>query len=490
MFGPDFYPTPGNVAARMMARISKDARYFLEPSAGKGNLAKAILGHGSSRWSRHSQHQVDVIESHPDLINALRANEELKVVGFDWLTYSGVSYYDAIVMNPPFSEGAAHLLRAWDFLHAGEIVCLLNHETIANPYTKERQRLAEIIAAHGSVEPLGKCFQNAERKTDVDVSMVYLKKQTEDDRVHLWATTTSEEKPIAADIGSPEMMPAIRDKLGNMEHFYNQSLTEMFKAIAHVRKASIFMEALGSGIESSRDHDDLGSILKLAQRNMTHARAAFASGLRKAAWKNVFEQCEFTKWLDTKQTEELARDVDRNSTIAFTADNIKATFENVFLQRRKLFEQSVWNVYEALTRHFKGNTTGDVGSGDGRSGWKTNDSYKVNKRLVFPYGCQYSYGSFDLYSRHDSGAIYCDLDRILAVLDGREYGSFTTVSKALNDRFRSSREPGTCESYYFKIRFFKKGTVHLEFKREDLRQAFNINAAAGRRWIGQNTQGE
>ena len=143
MFSEDFYPTPGAVAAKMLQKIDRNAVHFLEPSAGKGDLAKAILGFGRTRspYDHGSRHRVDVIELHPDLLKILQAHEELTVVGYDWLTYDGVSYYDAIVMNPPFSKGALHLLRAWDFLHNGEIVCLLNQETIDNPYTEDRQRL-------------------------------------------------------------------------------------------------------------------------------------------------------------------------------------------------------------------------------------------------------------------------------------------------------------------------------------------------------------
>lgn len=494
MFSQDFRPTSGRVAAKMLSKISKDAVHFLDPSAGKGDLAKAILGFGRNArdfghyGSNRSRHRVDVIESDPDLIHILRANEDLNFVGMDWLTYSGVSYYDAIVMNPPFSNGAAHLIHAWEFLHAGEIVCLLNQETIDNPYTDERQRLAKIIAQHGSVEALGQCFRDSERPTDVHVALVYLKKTADDDRIDLWHTAGAE-KPINDDIGSPEALPALRDRLGNMEHYYSQALTEMFKAFGHIRKASLFMDALGTGLRGHREHEDMGVILKMAQGNVTSARAEFAKALRRAAWTHVFEQCEFTKWLDSKQSEELMRDVER-TTIAFTAENIKGTLENIFLQRQKLFEQSVWNVFQALARHFKGNATGDIGTGDGRSGWKTNDSFKVNTRLVFPYGCRYSYGSFDIYSNREAGAVYMDLDRILAVLDRSKFEETLTVCQALQHRFQSCRVPGTCHSTYFEIRYFKKGTVHLKWKRLDLWEAFNVTAAAGRKWIGENTQDE
>lgn len=480
MFGKDFYPTPGSIAHKMLAKINTDAHYFLEPSAGKGDLARAIRSRGNNV-------QIDVIEAQPELVTILHNMETVNVVGYDWLTYGGVSYYDAIVMNPPFSTGATHLLKAWDFLHAGEIVCLLNQETIENPYTEERARLARIIAEYGTVEPLGNCFAQAERETQANVALVYLKKSNGDETFNVWHRN-AEEKPVDVETDHPEALPALRDTLGNMEHYYTNALTQMFTGFEYIRKASLFMEALGASPRAKRDDRygsvDIGKMLQLAQTNVTSARAEFATALRRGAWMHVFEQVEFTKWLDSKQTEELLRDLERNSTVAFTAENIKGTLTNIFLQRKQLFEQSVWNVFVALTKHFKGNTTGDIGSGDGQSGWKTNDSYKVNERLVFPYGCRYVYGSFDIWSSREAGAIYTDLDRVLCVLDGSRLEETRTVCDALTEAFRRSKDPGTCESAYFHIRYFKKGTVHLKWKRPDLQTLFNVTAAKGRNWIG------
>jgi len=191
---PDFYPTPRHIARKMLAKIiNKEAKYYLEPSAGKGDIADVIKlpltfdefcaenpeyktarsdRYNGPRWSdrENSRIHVDVIENYPDLIRVLHG-KEYDVVGYDWLTYQGVSYYDAIVMNPPFSEGAKHLLRAWEFIHNGEIVCLLNEETLKNPCTGDRLRLTQIIEQFGSVEYLGDCFSNAEHKTSVNVAM-------------------------------------------------------------------------------------------------------------------------------------------------------------------------------------------------------------------------------------------------------------------------------------------------------------------------------
>ena len=472
LFDAEFFPTPHHVAYKMLDKISTGARYFLEPSAGKGDLAQAIK-------NRFHRAKVDCIEQSPELV-AILTDKQFPVVGFDWLDYAGVSYYDACIMNPPFSNGDDHLLRAWDFMHEGEIVCLLNAETIRNPHTAARKRLAAIIEQNGNVEFLGDCFSRAERKTGVDVAMVYLKKAAEDDTLDLWSSE-KQEREVSDEIEGGNML-AIADQLGNMEHYYNEANQHMLKAFEHLRKAAVYMNHNGAGL-------DLKDVLPLALQNRNHARAEFLQLHRQAAWKAVFEKMDFRKWLDKKQTDQFVRDIERNGNIPFTKENIKGTLQNVFQQRSRLFEQSVANVFDELTRYFKGNAAHT-------EGWKTNDSYKVNEKLVFPYGCEFDAKYLKSFSLRwgPNLDIYNDLDRVLCVLDGTNFETCTTIGEALDTRFRAlghgvgSGFWNEVESDHFKIRFFKKGTVHLTFKDRRLWQEFNLTAAKGRAWLGRDTQ--
>ena len=479
MFDAEFYPTPTAVIHQMLARVSKDARHFLEPSAGKGDIARAVC----PEHERYHRRTMDCIEANPDLA-AVLTSKGFAVVGHDWLDYSGVCYYDAIVMNPPFSNADDHLLKAWDFLHSGEIVCLLNAETIRNLHTAARKRLAGVIERHGDVEFLGDVFSTAERKTGVDVAMVYLKKTSEDDGLDLWERS-GEEKEAKGDIGGEANMLAIRDSLGNMQHYYDMANEEMLKGLKHLRKASAYMAANGAGFSS----DEFGKIAGLARDNLNDARAEFARKHRRNAWVQVFDKMEFRKWLDKKQTDEFVRDIEKNANIPFTKANIQGTLENVFLQRGKLFEKSVANVFDELTRYFKGNT-------NHTEGWKTNDGYKVNTKIVFPYGCYFEdkYGhSFRMAYGHGGIDIYSDLDRVLCVLDGKDFAECHTIRQAMERKFdilgRNVKAPfdNTTESRYFNIKFYKKGTVHLTFKDRHLWQRFNQTAAKGKNWIGHET---
>ena len=479
MFDQEFFPAPPAVIQKMLARISDEAQYYLEPSAGKGDIAEAIKAkchYGSKR--------VDCIEQSPELC-AILSDKGYPVVGHDWLSYAGVSYYDAIVMNPPFSNGDEHLLKAWDFLHAGEIVCLLNEETIKNPHTARRKRLAAIIEHHGDVEYLDGCFGAAERKTKVRVALVYLKKESEDDRIDLWASDTVEREAQGHDSAEANML-AIQDSLGNIQHYYDQANIHMLTAFAHIRKASLYMEA-----NELLGFTDLDHILGLARRNVTAARAEFLQQHRNQAWHSVFDRMEFHKWLDKQQREEFIRDIDRNGNIPLTKENIKGTLRNVFEQRQMLFEKSVANVFDELTRYYKGNT-------NHTEGWKSNDNYKVNKKLVFPFGC-----SFDRDCRHfrlnyygSMMDIYNDLDRVLCVLTGRDFETCDTVGEALRRKFDilgwgvKSPFDNETESRFFRIRFYMKGTVHLTFKDDQDWALFNKTAAKGKAWLGQETQSE
>jgi hypothetical protein len=121
----------------------------------------------------------------------------------------------------------------------------------------------------------------------------------------------------------------------------------------------------------------------------------------------------------------------------------------------------------------------------------------VNKKLVFPWGCQFDHKYFEkfelLWSRADID-IYNDLDRIVCVLDGYPFEHCGTIHQALEAAFDALghhvRAPfnNQAESQYFDIRFFKKGTVHLKWKRMDLWEQFNVTAAAGKKWLGQSKE--
>ncbi|HEX7906777.1 MAG TPA: methyltransferase domain-containing protein [Paraburkholderia sp.] len=110
--GIDFFPTPKPLAAKMaeMADI-KPGMTVLEPSAGNGHLADAARDAGAT---------VDAVEISDTLRNVLSAKGH-NVAAHDFDTFEPGKLYDAVIMNPPFSDrkDAAHIMRAFNMLKPG-----------------------------------------------------------------------------------------------------------------------------------------------------------------------------------------------------------------------------------------------------------------------------------------------------------------------------------------------------------------------------------
>ena len=115
MFNNEFYPTPKWLIKKMLDEINiEKVQYILEPSAGKGDIIDEIKEKYEHCYSyRYSKPEVDIdaIEIDKNL-RLLLKGKEYKVVFDDFLNFNTYKKYDLIVMNPPFSNGDRHLLKA------------------------------------------------------------------------------------------------------------------------------------------------------------------------------------------------------------------------------------------------------------------------------------------------------------------------------------------------------------------------------------------
>lgn len=169
----EFCPTPEELVNKMLDGVNLNyVKTVLEPSAGKGNIIQGLKNH-----ARYQNLDIDCIEINKDLRNCLKG-AGYRVVGDDFLTYTTMKQYDLIVMNPPFSNGDAHLMKALKMQqrHGGAVIALVNAETIRNPYTNLRKELVQLIEnAGGTAEYIEHAFLEAERQTEVEVALVRVK---------------------------------------------------------------------------------------------------------------------------------------------------------------------------------------------------------------------------------------------------------------------------------------------------------------------------
>lgn len=146
-----FYPTPLVLAARIVEHIPMNAQRILEPSAGTGNIARALREQCQQQGiSAH----IACCEILPRFQEKLR-EQEFTVVAEDFLAYQPEHTYDLVVMNPPFSMAndtlayVAHVLHAWEVLApGGKLIAIVP----AGFAFREEKRIKELRA---SVETVG-----------------------------------------------------------------------------------------------------------------------------------------------------------------------------------------------------------------------------------------------------------------------------------------------------------------------------------------------
>jgi predicted RNA methylase len=161
---PNFFPTPRKLVERMVQEVSLEpGLHVLEPSAGKGDIAKAVLAAGC---------RVDCVEFNFTLAEYLRKlGLETRCANF--LEVEPQAIYDRVLMNPPFERGAdmEHILHAHKFLKPGgrlvAIACSTSGEKLQT-WVDERG---------GFVEPLpAGTFAASERPTQVNTCLIVAEK--------------------------------------------------------------------------------------------------------------------------------------------------------------------------------------------------------------------------------------------------------------------------------------------------------------------------
>ena len=163
--------TPPEVAKKLIeyAEITEDSK-VLEPSAGTGVLADA---------AREITNDIDVIER-MSTFRELLTLKGYNLVGDDFLQYQSEPIYDAIIMNPPFSDEQNHIKHAYSMLKDGGLLVAISspHWTFAQDKksTEFRNWIGESML---HIEDLQ---SGTFEMTGVAAKIIVLRKETEAER--------------------------------------------------------------------------------------------------------------------------------------------------------------------------------------------------------------------------------------------------------------------------------------------------------------------
>ncbi|WP_302429750.1 DUF4942 domain-containing protein [Fusobacterium varium] len=435
-----FYPTPEELIKLMVSKIEK-TKYqkdldILEPSAGRGDIADYLKK--SSYWENgFSANSVDCIEINENLQRILNGKEHTLIFD-DFLNFSTNKRYDLIIMNPPFNKGDLHLLKAIELMKktGGQIICILNAETIKNPYSLYRQDLKNKLEKYeAEIEYHQEIFKNADRETNVEIALVNIKIEKEKKESRILEAMRKEEK----------------------EQFFK---SEKIQAVT----SSELIERL---IESYNFEIQVG--LKF---------------INEYEVINEFSEESFTaKYPQKVFNLNFYDNLYKMRNYEFNMFNIKQLLKNLSNEMISSLEESIVALFDEFSKehHWHPESEDNVHY---YNGWYTNKSYYVNKKVIIPMNCT-SYYDREFRFDYSVKSKITDIHKIFMYLDNSEEKNISSIEEIGNilsiaERNQTNRN---IDFTYFTISLFKKGTCHIKFKSEDLLLKFNIYGSQKKNWL-------
>lgn len=470
-----FYQTSHGLARKAWGLFkNRNFERILDPEAGRGALLKAF----PTRTS-FSVPKLDVIEldlTHHDNLRAAGYN----VVGTDFLDFREGNVYSHIIMNPPFQAGAQHVLHAWDILWDGEIVAILNAETLWNPYSKERKYLAQLIETHGSVQFIDNAFSGAERSTDVSVALIYLKKSTGEALLLEDLVGDLDLDPeLDLDLqGAQEVMLPNSD-IVNAVRAFNAAWAVTQKAVIARAQANRYQAMLGHTLTGlGGKHDSLHELRQEA--GVAYVRRTLKveyDEMKDRAWANVLRSTEVLTKTSNQVQRSLEREFEKVKQLSFTVKNIYGFLLGLAQNSGQIQIDMACEVFDSITRYRSDNTVYYMG-------WKSNDRHRTagmrikTKRFVLP--------EFEGHANGlcwDEEAKLGDLDKVFAMLDGKREPEVSLV-QVFRDEIARLRAGERVSASYFDVRYYPgRGTIHFFARSQALVDRLNLLVGRQRQWL-------
>jgi len=487
---PDFFPTPQEVIYKMLQHYDVNGKVILEPSAGKGDIIDILIMEGAK--------DILYCEKSEPLQKILNGKGRFLNADFLQVTSEQISHVNAIIMNPPFSDGVKHVLHAHEIAPKGAtIISLINSSNLKNDYTNERKQLKTLVESFGTVTDLKNCFDNAERKTNVEVSMIVIKKAGESYESEFEGFFMDEE-PETEGVNGIMQYDAIRDLVNR-----------------YIAAVKLFDEQLNIGAKmNSLLNGFYGNDLTFScsENGKVTLRAEFKKNMQRAGWSYIFKKLDLYKDVTRSTREDLNKFIEEKTNIPFTVKNIWQMLAIIVGTREQTMDRAMVAVFDKLTSNEENRHT---------EKWKSNLHYLLGKKFILGGMCpkdqrynkssnaieiDYSTSNFELME---------DFNKALAYITGINYNSIGSLKSHVKSNIRIKTKDNVYfhnhspnnwsfendikrlyeqgientiersqpiygewfEWGYFRVKAFKKGSMHFEWLNLELWGKFNQRIA-------------
>lgn len=496
MLPKEFYPTPQNIIDKMLCGLDFTMiKSILEPSAGKGDIVDALKKKEEIHSYGYNKYQFDIdcIEADQNLQHILKG-KNFRVVYNDFLTYNSMKEYDLIVMNPPFSNGCKHLLKALEMQkrNGGAIVCLLNAETLKNPCTNDRHNLQRKLTEYNAkIEFIQDAFLDAERKTAVEIALVKVQLPEVQRQSFILEGLRKAQKIKEFDesgntytqLVNSDFFKAIVDQYQLEVEAGIKLIKEYYAMKPFILSKFVRDKEIGETIQTR------GCILSLDigyNSDKYHNKLTINEYIREVRgkyWKALFENPKFIGNLTNNLKQDFYNRVNEMKDYDFSLYNIYQLKIDMQKQVVNGIENTIIKLFDELSHKY---SYCDEMSKNIHyyNGWKTNQAWIINKKVIIPlngyHDLGYSWGRFKP-TKFDTISKLQDIEKCFNYLDGG-----LTDAVDLEESLKFAEEYGETKNIqlkYFTVTFYKKGTCHIVFNNDELLKKFNIFGSQHKGWL-------
>ena len=425
--------------------------------------------------------EIEAVEIDTSL-QAILKDKKIKIVGNDFAEYNPYCRYDLIMMNPPFKDGDKHLLKALKLIeNGGQCVCILNAETLKNPYSDTRIYLANLLEKYkADIEYIENAFSDAENTTDVEIALVYVDIPTKEIELDVFKNLVMGEEYKCDYEDYNDTQLATDDIIGNFVKQYE------FEAEAGAKVIDTFYSMQKYIPNTDGGHSMISLSVLGCSDDMDMKSTKFNPVntyirlLRDKYWSLLFQSKEMSRLLTQTARDRYLYKIREFRDYDFTFSNIKQL-------QIELVSHLSTNIDDAILEQFDNftykNSMDNASNVHYFTGWKTNDAFMINSKVIVPmwgiYGNRYG-SSWSLCKASD---FLEELEKIFVYLDGGKTEGADISSILYGYNYSNKYNGEKIQSKYFDVEFKKKGTVHIWFTNAELLKKFNIFGCQKHGWL-------
>lgn len=306
-----------------------------------------------------------------------------------------------IIMNPPFSNGCKHLLKALEMQqrNGGAVICLLNAETLKNECNNERIMLNRMLEEYNAdIQYIQDAFMDAERKTSVEIALIKVKLPDVQRNSFIFDSLEKAKEQREYTYNTENTQLAENDFLKAIVEQYKMEIEAGVKLIKEYYAMSPhILYQFGKDKQTGQTIQTGGCVLNLSIGKDSASVNGYIREIRGKYWSALFDNPKFIGQLTNNLQREYYNKVEELKDYEFSLHNIYELKIDMSKKVIKGIEDTIISLFEELSNKY---SYYDECSKNIHyfNGWKTNKAWIINKKVIIPLrgwrDLEYSWGGF------------------------------------------------------------------------------------------------